>query len=301
MRTLQPAVRALAAQQRGLLTMPQLADAGFRRRDVHLRIARGEWRRVTDAVIVLQALAPDRATTLWAASLHFHRAALAGSSALEILGLPAPVDGRIHILSPRQGLQPPFPGCVVHYRRDFVPAARQPDRAAVPDAVAQSLRWALTDRQGVFHAVWALQRSLLTLEELQSAVMAQSPSPGTTAMKRRLALLVPGAHSLAEVDFARECVRRGLPTPVRQQQRRDARGRLRYTDCEFKVQGRTVVVEIDGLGHLETSVHLDDQWRANELMLQGAPVFRVPALALRLDPNAVFEQLGRALRPPRAA
>lgn len=281
--------------------MSQLAAAGFRRRDVELRIARGEWRRVTDAVIALQAAAPDRTTMLWAASLHFHRAALAGSSAMEILGLPAPVDGRVHILSPRQGLQPPFPGCVVHYRRDFAAAAHGPDRVAVADAVAQSLRWALTDRQGVFHAVWALQRSLLTVEELKSAVMAQSPSPGTAAMKRRLELIVPGAHSMAEVDFARECVRRGLPTPVRQQQRRDARGRLRYTDCEFRVHGRTIVVEIDGLGHLETAVHLDDQWRANELMMQGAPVFRVPALALRLAPDTVFEQLGRALRPPRAA
>ena len=100
---------------------------------------------------------------------------------------------------------------------------------------------------------------------------------------------------MPESDFAQECRRRGLPEPARQQQRRDSHGRVRYTDAEFRLYGRVLVVEIDGLGHLAADVYLNDQWRANELLMQGAPVLRIPALALRVDPEPFFEQLQRAL------
>lgn len=119
--------------------------------------------------------------------------------------------------------------------------------------------------------------------------------------RRVLDSVDPGVHSIHEYDFARECVRRGLPRPVRQMERIDSRGQRRYTDVEFRVGARTVVVEVDGLGHLEASVFVDDQWRSNELALQDAKVLRIPGLALRTDPEPFFAQLRRALRDAAAA
>jgi hypothetical protein len=301
MRCLGTELQQLSTQQAGLLSSSQLAADGFRRRDVDLRVARGDWRRVSDRVIAVHAQDLDRRSQLWAASLHFDCCGLAGPSVLEVLGMPEPHDHRIHVIGPRAGRLPPMANCVVHTSTAHTFATRSPDCVATDMAVLQSLRWAISVRQAVFHATWAIQRGFVTLEALQLASRETRRSPGSARMRQRLALIDPGVHSVSEFDFARECRSRHLPEPVRQRERTDSRGRSRYTDAEFVVNGRTLVVEIDGLGHLETAVYVDDQWRANELMLQGAPVLRIPALALRTDPEPFFQQLRRALSTLRAA
>ncbi len=127
------------------------------------------------------------------------------------------------------------------------------------------------------------------------------PGPGSAAVRRRMSLLIPGTHSVHELDFARGCRARGLPEPVRQRKRLDSEGRRRYTDAEFNVAGRTLVVEIDGLQHLDRAVRMDDDWRGNELVIQGTPVLRVSTLALRVEPDRVYAQLQRALQQLRRA
>ena len=106
---------------------------------------------------------------------------------------------------------------------------------------------------------------------------------------------------MSEHDFAAECRARGLPEPVRQRARRDANGNVRYTDVEFVVNGESLVVEIDGMHHLEASTWVDDQLRANEISLQDARVLRIPAIALRLAADVFFDQIARGLALLRAA
>jgi hypothetical protein len=119
------------------------------------------------------------------------------------------------------------------------------------------------------------------------------------AARRTLDLVDPGVHSMHEYDFARECRRRGLPVPARQTVRRDSEGRNRYTDVEFRVGSRALVVEIDGLQHLDMSVAIDDDWRENELRLQGLSLLRFSAIALQLEPDRCFDQITRALHELR--
>ena len=156
-------------------------------------------------------------------------------------------------------------------------------------------------RQAVFHALWPIQRGLLQLAQLQALERITPSSPGTATMRRRLSLLDPGTHTVSEQEFATQCRARGLPEPVRQRARCDANGRRRYTDVEFIVNGQSLVVEIDGAHHLEAATWVDDQLRANELALQDARVLRVPAIALRLEPDAFFEQIRRGLSLLRRA
>ena len=295
MRRLTEDLLEIRSTQSGLLTHAQLTNAGFRRREIDSRIAGGDWRRVTERVVSTNGLPIERMTMIWAAALHFEGCGLAGSSVLEFLGMPAPHDGRIHLIGPPTGRQPPMPQVIVHTNVGFELGQALPPRVNADLAVAQALRWATSDRQAVFHATWAIQRRLLRLDQLEALGRELPKSPGSALMRRRIQLLDPGIHSIPEYDFANQCRVRGLPEPERQQQRLDSRGRRRYTDVEFIVAGQRLVVEIDGYAHLETSVHLDDQWRANEIALQGAPVLRLPALALRLDPDAFFSQLRRAL------
>ena len=289
-------LQLLLHTQSGVMSLRQANLYGFQRREVRRRIERGVWHWITDSVIAVQMLPLSRSAQLWAAALHYERCALAGSSVLELSGLPEPSGGLIHIIGSPAGRVSPLTGVVVHTSRSFVIDSGGPDRVSTVTAVGQVLRWARSDRQGVFQAIWALQRGLVCLEELQVEVLSLKKSPGTANARRRLRLIDPGVHSMSEFDFAVECRKRGFPTPVRQQRRTDSTGRTRFTDAEFRVNGRTLVVEIDGLGHLATEVMIDDQWRANELLMQGAPVLRIPAIALRMDPDRFFEQLARALQ-----
>ncbi len=301
MRQLTETLIEIRGNQSGLLTHAQLTSSGFRRREIDGRIATGEWQRVTERVVSTNGLPLDRMTLLWAASLHFEGCGLAGSSVLEFLGMPTPHDERIHVIGPPSGRQPPMPHVVVHTNVGFALSNAMPARVNTDSAVLQALRWATSDRQAVFHATWAIQRRLLRLEQLETMCRELPKSPGSALMRRRLRLLDPGVHSIPEFDFARQCRLRGLPEPARQRQRIDGRGRHRYTDVEFSIAGQRLVVEIDGYAHLETAVHLDDQWRANEIALQGATVLRLPALALRLDQDAFFTQLRRGIDQLRRA
>lgn len=295
MRALPEGLIELSRRQAGLLSSPQLASAGFRRRAIDLRVDRGDWRRVSATVIAVHTQPITREAELWSAALHFERCGLAGPSVLELHGLPVPHDRRIHMIGPRAGWYAPLPLVVPHTATDAVLAQAAPLRVELDLAVLQCLRWAITPRQAIYFATWAMQRGLVQLESLQACASGLKKSPGTARMRERLALLTPGVHSVNEFDFQQECRRRGLPEPVRQRRRVDSMGRDRYLDAEFTVRGRRVAVEIDGLHHLETQVRVDDEWRANEMVLQGVPVLRIPAIALRLNPDPFFEQLERAL------
>jgi hypothetical protein len=287
--------QSLARQQHGLLTIRQLADDGFRSRRVNRLIEQGYWARVSSVVVAVHSQPLTRVGRLWAASLHYERCGLGGPSVLELFTMPQPHDGHIHVVGSRAGRTSPMPGCVQHTSIDCRLTDAGPLRVSIDLAVLQALGWAHSDRQAVFYATWAIQRGLVELEGLYAVADPFLKSrPGKLA-RMRLSLIKPGVHSVNEFDFARECTRRGLPEPMRQRQRRDASGKLRYTDVEFRLGSRNLVVEIDGLGHLDTSVRVDDQFRANELTLQGDVVVRIPAVALRTDPEPFFQQIARAL------
>lgn len=295
MRDLDSELLNLIRRQDGLVNTVQAGRFGLRRRDLQRRVDRHGWQWITQNVVATQLTPLSRNGALFAAALHFQGCGLGGSSALELLGLPQPHDGLIHVIGSPAGRIAPMPKVVLHTSTTPMLFEGGPPRVNPLDGVVQALRWGCSDRQAVFHAIWAIQRGLVELETLQTEMRRMKKSPGSAAARRRLRLIDPGVHSMPEFDFAKECSVRGLPQPRRQRRRSDSAGRTRYTDVEFELLGRTLIVEIDGVGHLTAEVSIDDQWRANEFLLQGAPVLRVPALALRLDPDPFFEQLKRAL------
>lgn len=215
--------------------------------------------------------------------------------------MPTPHDGRIHVIGPPSGRAAPMPGVVMHTSGQYERSRTNPDGVSTDVAALQALRWARTDRQGLFQVLWAMQQGHVTLERLQDLDLATPSAPGTAAMRRRLRLLDPGTHSIPEHEFATMCRQRGLPEPIRQRQRRDGQGRARFTDVEWIIEGRSLVVEIDGRHHLEPATWLEDQRRANEITLQDARVLRIPSLALHLEPDVFFDQVRRGLELLRRA
>lgn len=302
MRPLPPPLLEIAQHQAGVVRMSQLAAQGFSNREVEVRVRNGLWRRVSTRVVALQIGPVERKGLLWAASLHHERVGLTGEAALELLGFPAPRNGRIELLGPRGTRQLPFAGCVLATSptANFITEGG-PMRTSPEFSVAWAMGGASSERQAVYFCTWAVQRRLVTLESVRAGIAGVSNSPRMIRALRVLDVIDPGVHSVHEHDFALECGRRGLPEPFRQVRHTEPDGRLRFTDAEFHVAGRVLIVEIDGAGHLDAHVREDDQLRQNELTIEGHAVLRIPALGLRSNPDRYFGQIQRALSRLAAA
>ena len=298
MRELPSELLALAAAQAGLLNRTQLMQHGFSRAQITTRIRHGFWQEVTDRVIAINALPLNRQQELWAVVLHHHRAALTGVAALEFVGLKPEHTLRIDVLAERGGRSVPHPLWRLHTTRHLPPTVlRNPRRTRHPLSVLHAMGWAATPRQAVFYATWAIQQRLVTLDELQSTAQTLPPTRSSKLARQRLGLVIPGAMSMLEHTFITLCAKYHLPTPRLQVPRVDSEGRQRYVDAVFDVGDRRVLVEIDGIGHLDAQVFVEDYFRANEITRANEVLLRIPGLALRMEPDRFMKQLRRTLKP----
>lgn len=297
MRPLPNELRELAMAHQGVLALRELAKRGFNTHYVDRRVDRGEWQRLSAGTVATNPLPPSRLVLLFAATVHFRDAVLTGRAALEIAGLPPDPSDRIDIVGARVGREPPMDLCVVHSSRRPLRLEHDLPRRTTPCvSVLNAMAWARSEGQATFIAVTAIQRKLTTLDELWLQSMAINGSRTLAKARKRLAAIPSGADSSLEVEFAKLCAEWGLPAPRRQVPRQDSEGRTRYLDALFEVKGKRLVVEIDGLQHLDVEVKVDDQLRANSLALQGEPVLRIPGIALRTNPAPFMRQLRKALR-----
>jgi len=97
------------------------------------------------------------------------------------------------------------------------------------------------------------------------------------------------------------CRTHGLAQPARQVKRLDAGGRLRFTDCEWRLpDGRTLMLEVDGAFHMEVEHWEDDLARHRALAAADRVVIRCTSRELRDEPERVARDLLN-LGVPRAA
>ncbi len=296
------ALARLAARQAMALTRGQLHGLGVHPRHLDGHFKAGRWREPVEGVVVLHCGPPPPATARWVAVLAAGRdAALCSWTALALHGLAGWDRTSVHVVVPRGRHVPQMSWVTVHESRRHHPADVQQhdgipvhgiERAAV-DAAA----WTRSPRTatGVLAAV--VQQGLTRPERLLIAL----DDAGRVRHRRRLQLALAdisgGAQALSEIDFARLCRAAGLPEPVRQRVRRDTSGRRRYLDVEWRLpSGRVLVLEIDGVGHLQVERWYDDLLRQAELVIDGPhQVIRLPASAVRLEPQRVLRILARAL------
>jgi very-short-patch-repair endonuclease len=226
------------------------------------------------------------------------RAALGGLTALHAAGLQGiDGDGLIHICAPKSARPPrPLAGVRIHETRrwadDDVIAAGIP-RVRADVATVQAALWARTDREAALLLVAPIQQRLSAVDAVGAVLERVRRDQRRAFLRGVFADVVGGVRSLNELDFAALCRRRGLPEPDRQVVISSAVGRS-YLDVRW-TRWR-VVVEIDGIGHLQPDRWIDDSLRHNEIALSGDMVLRVPSLGLRLDPDRHLDAVERALR-----
>jgi very-short-patch-repair endonuclease len=263
------------------------------------RVRSDRWRRVHRKIYVAHNGPVEHRQRLWIAALAAGRGAvIAGGTALGEYGLHRYEGTAIHVLLPARRQPTDLPPGVRVHRTAVLPVedihrAAAPPRTMPGRSVVDAAQWAGSDDHACAVVAAAFQRGLVTLAEIH-AVLARLPRA-----RRRSVIATAaddaagGAHSLAELRYARLNRTYGLPEPTRQQVRLDRAGRRRYLDVYY--EDWQVHVEIDGGQHDDPRHHWADMKRQNEIWITGDRVLRFPAFIVRRRPDEVFAAVRRAL------
>jgi hypothetical protein len=292
---------ALAQLQSYVVSRHQLGGCAVSADAVAYHIKARRWREPVPGVVVMHCGPLTEQARIWLAILAGGPdAALCAWSALTAHGVEGWARPNVHLVVRRGRHVPAIDLLVVHESRrhrasdvclrDGVPT-HAVERAAV-DAGA----WSATVRSacGVLAAV--VQQGLTTPARLLAALDTAGRVRHRSQMFHALCDIEGGSQAMSEIDLIRLCRRAGLREPARQRVRTDDRGRRRYLDAEWVLPGgRRVVLEVDGILHMEVGRWYDDLLRQSELAVPGRDwVLRIPASALRLEPERVVAILRRA-------
>lgn len=247
---------------------------------------------------------------LWAAVLWAgHGAVLAGLAAARLDGLEGfpgrgvAADQPVHLLVPSdRSVRRKSPGLpvVVHYSIALAPEdihpLRQPPRTRTARSLVDAAAWMATDRGAQAVLAAGVQQRLVRVADLTAVVARNQRLPRRALITTTLNDIAGGAQALSELDFTRLLRQYRLPEPDRQAQRLDSCGRRRWLDAVW--EAARLIVEVDGIHHLDAGQYWADMDRDNDFTLDGYRVLRFPAFAVRYSPGHVAGKIRDALRSP---
>lgn len=285
-------------EQAGLLTRAQLRVLGFDRWAVGHRIDTERWVELSPTVVSTTTGVLTREQRMWLGVLHAGGDSLVGDlTAAEVHGLRNWHRDDVTILV-RRGLDvgEPLSGIrfvetrrplrLLRHRELHLPVARIEPAVLRFAAYQRSTRTA----EGALAAV--VQQRLSSPEAMLEWVDRMQPLRWARRFKGALGEISGGAHSVSEMDVRRMCRTFGLALPHRQVKRRDAAGRIRFTDCEWRLEdGRIVVLEVDGGFHMEVEHWEDDLARQRALTAPDRIIVRCTSRELRDVPGDVARDL----------
>ena len=277
------------------------------RQELRWRLTSGRWQRPCHGIVVAHSGPVTEQQRLWAAVLWAGPGAvLAGLTAARLDGLQgfpghdAVADRPIHLTVPTsRSVRRKSPGLpvVVHYSTALgsahVHPTRQPPRTRTARSLVDAAAWMATDRGAQAVLAAGVQQRLVRVEDLTAVVALNQRLPRRTVIKDTLDDIEGGAQALSELDFTRLLRRHRLPGPDRQSQRLDSCGRRRWHDAVWETS--RLIVEVDGIHHLEVTQYWADSDRDNDFTLQGYRVLRFPAFVVRYSPGYVAEKIRNAL------
>ena len=290
-------IAALAAAQRGMVARRQLNALGYDADRVRNQIVAGRWIPRTSTVVSVFTGPLGWRERVWLAVLHAGGDAVVGGlTALEWHGLRNWHRDEVTILVDDELAFDPVEG--VRFFRTRRPLTTMRDRfeelpiCRVEPATLLFAGYERSSRtaQGLLAAV--VQQRLATAEGLRRELELMRPLRRAAVFRATLTDIEGGAQSMAEIDIGRLCRRFRLPQPLRQVRRRDSAGRVRFTDCEWRLpDGTILVLEVDGAFHMEVEHWEDDLARQRRLVEPGRVVVRCSARELRDEPELVFADL----------
>jgi very-short-patch-repair endonuclease len=298
----------LADTQAGLISRRQLSELGVDRFQVRNHVAAERWVERSSVVIGTTTGPLSRHQLIWLGLLHAGPAAVLGDlTAAEVAGLRNWHRDEISVLVPwNLDLDEQPDGIRIARTRRPIPLHRYrgpgPARWRIEPAILHFAAYQRSRRtaQGVVAA--AVQQQLTDPARLVVALEQLRPLRWAPMFRQVIGEIAGGSQSLAEIDVLRLCRTQRLRGPDRQTRRRDATGRLRFTDCEWRLPGgRVVVLEVDGAFHMEVEHWEDDIARQRQLSDPSRMVIRCTAREVREEPELLGRDLRRLGVPGRAA
>jgi len=282
----------LAHDHGGVVHREALRGRGVSRHGIRTEVAAGRWAMWGRHTVRVLAIEASPLARLWAAVWESGwGAVLDGAAALVAQGMTGFELSTIDVSVPKAARVHRVDGATRHVRREIGPVMGSGVPRARPEhALIRAAQWARTDRQAALLVCMPVQQRLVRPRAVLAAWSGVARSPRRPLIDAVLRDVCEGAHSLGELDFARWCRAFGVPAPVRQSVRTLPSGRV-YLDAEWD----GLVVEIDGAHHFSGLQPVADALRANEVVIAGRPVLRLPVLGLRLEPEAFMRQVARAV------
>jgi hypothetical protein len=263
-------------------------------------VSHGFWQLASPTVIAMTAGALSHQQLLWVGVLHGGPGACVGGlAALERHGLRNWQDPTSMIFVPaHRGRPGPLPGLTFIRSRRWLgrPVRRDgspPLLSVAPAAVTWAEREPSVRRaQGLIAAV--LQQRLATAADILEFAHAFGSFRHKREVVEMAGAFQEGMQSVAELDVRRMCRSAGLRQPDRQVKRTGSDGRVRYTDCEWRLpDGRILVLEVDGGFHMEAEHWEDDMVRERSLADPSRVPIRCTARELRDRPEQLAHDLRR--------
>lgn len=269
---------------------------------VRWRLGSGRWQQPGRGVIVAAPGPLSEEQRMWVAVLWAGPgAALAGLSAAQMDGLTGFASPGTHVLVPatRQVRKEPMGWPVVVHRSRLLGAAdihpvRLPPRTRLARSLVDAAAWMATDDRARAVLAAGVQQRLVRVEDMLTVAERGLRLRRRSLIRATVVDIAGGAEALSELDFSRLLRQYRIPEPDRQAERRDSLGRRRWLDALWKKA--RLIVEVDGLWHMDAIAWWGDMRRDNDFTVRGYRVLRFPAFAIRHDPAAVAGQLRAALR-----
>jgi len=171
---------------------------------------------------------------------------------------------------------------------------REPRRTRVARSLVDAAAWMGSDRGAQAVLAAGVQQRLVRPADLLAVVSGNQRRPRRAVMKTTLDDIAGGAQALSELDLTRLVRRHRLPEPDRQARRRDWAGRRRWLDAVW--EAARVIVEVDGIHHIDATEYWADMDRDIDFTLGGYRVLRFPAFVVRYRGDYVAAKIRRALQ-----
>lgn len=291
-------LRALARTRDGVISWSEARASGFTSRSIRVRLDRGAWTRVGQALIIRDLLIAGDTAVAWALHLHAGaRSIVSGPVAARLQGWE--ITGQDHILVNPAPVRSPSGWHVTVVRRNDAPSTQpqgKPPLAPLLDALADTLI-CRSERDARDLTDQALQRRWIDAAVMQEMVAARSGRgrKGSARLRTLLTRAASGSRSEAEQRMA-SLLKRVGGAWMANYTVRDESGRI-LAEIDFADPGLMIAIEVDGRAyHSDRRSFERDRERQNMLTLRGWVVLRFTWERLVNDPEGVAAEITAAMR-----
>jgi very-short-patch-repair endonuclease len=284
------ALAALAGRQFGLVSRVQLLAIGFSRREIQLRVERGQLHRLYPGVYAVghSSLVPHARLlaalmTSGPTSFLSHRASASARALRPINTRRIDVTIPGSNLKPRDHLvlhrsRPPHLDEVTTYNTLRVSSVPRMLIELAPSETLPELDRLITE---------AVRKRLLNLRAMEEALARHAREPGVAKLKQALRDYRPRPNSRSHLEhtFAELIAGTDVPPPLRNVI-------IAGWEVDFHWPHAKLVVELDGRPyHIAVRDTERDKLKDGKLLLLGISTLRITDLRMTLEPEAVLQDV----------